>query len=75
MTERHLFQATFQSKRRWMALCGTSVLALGTTLVSWALDDAKPAQPAETAAKVAAPAVAAPAAAPASSGSPTPKAN
>ena len=29
-----------------MALCGTSVLALGTTLVSWALDDAKPAQPA-----------------------------
>ena len=46
MTERHLFQATFKSKRRWLALCSTSVLALGTTLVSWALDDAKPAQPA-----------------------------
>ena len=46
MTERQLFEATFQSKRRWMALCGTSVLALSTTLVSWALEDAKPSQPA-----------------------------
>ena len=46
MTERHLFPTTFKSKRRWVALCGTSVLAFGTTLVSLALDDAKPAQPA-----------------------------
>ncbi len=46
MSERHLIQASFQSNRRWMALCGTSVLALGTTLVSGALEDTKPAQPA-----------------------------
>lgn len=45
MTERHLFQATFRSQPRWLALCGTFVLALGATLVSGALEDAKPAQP------------------------------
>ncbi|MFM9962134.1 MAG: hypothetical protein ACKV2Q_13015 [Planctomycetaceae bacterium] len=45
MTERHLFQPTFRSHRRWLALCGTFVLALGTTFVSGALEDAKPAQP------------------------------
>lgn len=45
MTERQFFQATFQSHRRWMALCGASVLALGTTFVSGALEDTKPAQP------------------------------
>ena len=48
MTERQIFGTSGKLNRRWMALCGTSVLALGTTLVSgtWALDDAKPAQPA-----------------------------
>jgi hypothetical protein len=46
VTEQNLFSANLKSKRRLMALCGTSVVALGTTLVSWALDDAKPAQPA-----------------------------
>lgn len=48
MTERKLFGANRKFNRRWVALCGTSVLALGTTLVSgtWAWDDAKPAQPA-----------------------------
>ena len=48
MTQRHVFEVNGKLNRRWMALCGTSVLALGTTLVSgtWAWDDAKPAQPA-----------------------------
>lgn len=48
MTERHIFGTSEKLNRRWIALCGTSVLALGTTLVSgtWAWDDAKPAQPA-----------------------------
>ena len=48
MTERQIFKANRKFNRRWMALCGSSVLALGTTLVSgtWAWDDAKPAQPA-----------------------------
>ena len=48
MTERIYLGAKRTLNRRWMALCGASALALGTTLVSgtWALDDAKPAQPA-----------------------------
>ncbi len=48
MTERQIYGVNGKSNRRWMALCGTSVLALGTTLVSgtWAWDDAKPVQPA-----------------------------
>ncbi|MBC7819049.1 MAG: hypothetical protein IAG10_19340, partial [Planctomycetaceae bacterium] len=46
MTERHLFQTTLKSRFHWMALSGTFALALGTTLVSGALDDVKPAQPA-----------------------------
>lgn len=43
-----MFGVNGKSNRRWIALCGTSVLALGTTLVSgtWAWDDAKPVQPA-----------------------------
>ncbi len=47
MTERQIIGVNGRSNRRWMALCGTSVLALGTTLVSgtWAWDDAKPVQP------------------------------
>lgn len=48
MTERQIFGTSGTLNRRWMALCGASVLALGTTLVpgTWAWDDAKPAQPA-----------------------------
>lgn len=48
MTERPVFGVNGKLNRRWMALCGTSVLTLGTTLVSgtWAWDDAKPVQPA-----------------------------
>lgn len=45
MTERTFLSAKRTLNRRWMALCGASALALGTTLVS-AWDDAKPAQPA-----------------------------
>ena len=45
MTERTFLGAKRTLNRRWMALCGASALALGTTLVS-AWDDAKPAQPA-----------------------------
>ena len=48
VTERQIYRVNGKSNRRWMALCGTSMLALGTTLVSgtWAWDDAKPVQPA-----------------------------
>lgn len=48
MTERHIFGTSEKLNRRWIALCGTSVLALGTTLVpgTWAWDDAKPVPPA-----------------------------
>lgn len=48
MTERQILGASGTLNRRWMALCGASMLALGTTLVpgTWAWDDAKPAQPA-----------------------------
>lgn len=48
MTERQSWGTNGKLNRRWMALCGTSVLAMGTTLVpgTWAWDDAKPAQPA-----------------------------
>lgn len=48
MNLRHIFATNEKLDRRWLALCGTSVLALGTTLVpgTWAWDDAKPAQPA-----------------------------
>lgn len=48
MTERQSWGTSGKLNRRWMALCGTSVLAMGTTLVpgTWAWDDAKPAQPA-----------------------------
>ncbi len=48
MTERHIFGTSGKLNRRWIALCGTSVLALGTTLVpgTWAWDDAKPVPPA-----------------------------
>lgn len=48
MTERNPFGVNRKFNRRWLALCGTSVLALGTTLVSgtWAWEDDKPAQPA-----------------------------
>lgn len=45
MTERTFLGAKRTLNRRWMALCGASALALGTTLVS-AWDDAKPVQPA-----------------------------
>lgn len=45
MTVRLFLGANRTMNRRWMALCGASALALGTTLVS-AWDDAKPAQPA-----------------------------
>ena len=46
MTERLFFHATFRAQRRWLALSVTFALALGTTLVSWAFEEAKPAQPA-----------------------------
>lgn len=45
MIERTLFGETGKSNRRWMALCGASVLSLGTSLASWGWEDAKPAQP------------------------------
>lgn len=44
MTERLFLGANRTMNRRWMAICGASALALGTTLVS-AWDDPKPAQP------------------------------
>ena len=44
MTERNVFlSGNRKSNRRWLALCGASTLALGTTIASWALDDPKPA--------------------------------
>lgn len=48
MTDRHLFGANGKLNHRWLALCGTSALAVGTMFVpgTWAWDDAKPAQPA-----------------------------
>lgn len=45
MTERQIFGTSGKLNRRWLALCGTSVLALGVS-GTWAWDDAKPAQPA-----------------------------
>lgn len=44
MTERNSFlTGNHKHRRQWLALCGASTIALGTTIASWALDDAKPA--------------------------------
>ncbi|MCX7418796.1 MAG: hypothetical protein NT013_04565 [Planctomycetia bacterium] len=45
MTERTNFLVgTRKHSRQWLAFCGASTIALGTTIASWALDDAKPAE-------------------------------
>lgn len=47
VTEQNVFLGgNHKSSRRWLALCGASTIAFGTTIASWAFDDAKPATPA-----------------------------